>query len=362
MPESSSVVRPEPKGSIHHTESSRLQAAGLRSAISLFEQAAEVVPLPRLPQPIVIADYGAATGHNSLLPIAAAITKLRDRTRSEHAVLVAHTDVPDNDFTALFRTLDEDPDSYLRRDRATFASAIGRSFYSQILPSNSVTLGWSSWACQWLSRVPGPVVDHVQVAYSNDAEIKAEYARQAAHDWHEFVAYRGRELGPGGRLVVLTMAIDEDGRFGYEALLTAVVEALGALCADGLLTDDELRGISLPVVGRSTEEFLAPFAPRDRFESLTVEHVEVFHAEDRFWAQYLLDQDATAFGTRWAAFARMTVLPTMAATLGDGAVDPRRGEFLDRLETDVAARVAASPEPMLIPLAKVVLAKDGLSR
>lgn len=362
MPESSIVVRPEPKGSIRHTESMRLQAAGLPAAISLFEEAAQAVPLPRSPQPIVIADYGAATGHNSLMPIAAAIAKLRTRTRSEHAVLVAHTDVPDNDFTALFHTLDEDPDSYLKRDRATFASAIGRSFYSQILPSNSVSLGWSSWACQWLSRVPTPVPDHVQVSYSNDADTKAGYARQAAHDWHEFVAYRGRELCPGGRLVVLTMAIDDDGQFGYRALLDAVVEALGALCVDGLLTEDEVRGISLPIVGRSAADFRVPFAPKDRFESLAVEHVEVFHAEDRFWAQYLLDQDATAFGSQWAAFARVSVFPTMAAALAGGAGDPRRPEFLDRLEKDVAARVASTPEPMLIPLATVVLAKDGQSR
>ena len=362
MPESSIVVRPEPKGSIRHTESSRLQAAGLRAAISHFEQAAHVVPLPRSPQPIVIADYGASTGHNSLLPVAAAIAKLRARTRSEQAVLVAHTDVPDNDFTALFRTLDEDPDSYLQRDRATFASAIGRSFYSQILPSNSVTLGWSSWACQWLSRVPGPVTDHVQVAYSNDADLKSGYARQAAQDWHDFVAFRGRELRPGGRLVVLTMAIDDDGQFGYRALLDAVADALGALGEDGLLTDDELRGISLPIVGRSAEDFLAPFAPKDRFESLTVEHAEVFHAEDRFWAQYQADQDAKSYGAQWAAFARVAVFPTMATALDGGVGDPRRAEFLDRLEKDVAARVAAAPEPMLLPLATVVLTKDGRAR
>jgi hypothetical protein len=83
----------------------RLQAAGLRPAITLFEQAAESVPLPRPPQPIVIADYGAATGHNSLLPVSAAIAVLRKRTRPEHSILVTHTDVPDNDFTAMFRTL-----------------------------------------------------------------------------------------------------------------------------------------------------------------------------------------------------------------------------------------------------------------
>jgi hypothetical protein len=60
MPESSIVVRPEPV----YTQSSRLQAAGLARAIALFVRAAEQVPLPKPPQPIIIADYGASNGHN----------------------------------------------------------------------------------------------------------------------------------------------------------------------------------------------------------------------------------------------------------------------------------------------------------
>ena len=130
MPESSIVVRPEQKESANYTASSRLQAAGLTGAMAIFEEAASVVPLPKPPQPIVIADYGASTGHNSLLPICAAIAVLRKRTRHDHSTLVVHTDIPDNDFTAMFRTLAEDPDSYLSQDAATFASAVGRSFYA----------------------------------------------------------------------------------------------------------------------------------------------------------------------------------------------------------------------------------------
>ena len=359
MPESSIVVRPEPVGSIRYTESSRLQAAGLPAAIELFEKAAATVPLPRAPQPVVIADYGASTGHNSLLPICAAITKLRTRTRKEHAVLVAHTDIAENDFTALFKTLADDPDSYLRHDAATFASAVGRSFYHQILPSNSVTLGWSSWACHWLSRVPADVPGHVHVAGCDDETVKTAYARQAAHDWHEFIAFRGRELCPDGRLVVLTLGVGEDGEFGFHALLEAVVSATGGLGADGLLSDDELRRCSIPIVGRSEEDFRAPFSPKGRFEGLSIEHLEIFHAEDRFWKQYQADGDATAFGAQWASFSRAAVFPALASALDGGAADPRRDEFLDRLESDTAAYLAAAPEPMLIPLATVVLAKSS---
>jgi hypothetical protein len=229
-----------------YSASSRLQAAGLQPALTLFEEAARTVPLPRAPQPIAIADYGAANGYNSLLPIGAAIAIVRERTRPDHAILVAHTDVADNDFTALFSTLTEDPDSYLKKDAATFASAVGRSFYTQILPSDSIVLGWSSWAVHWLSRIPMPIPDHVQISYSSDAAACKAYGRQAAEDWHEFVAFRGRELAPGGRLVVLTVGLEPDGGSGFRAAFDAIVTTLPALVDDGLVTAEEARRMSIP--------------------------------------------------------------------------------------------------------------------
>ena len=50
-PNRSVVVRPEAKDSGWYSASSRLKAAGLSQAIALFEQAAEVVPIPRSPVP-----------------------------------------------------------------------------------------------------------------------------------------------------------------------------------------------------------------------------------------------------------------------------------------------------------------------
>jgi len=63
--------------------------------------------------------------------------------------------------------------------------------------------------------------------------MKAAYAKQAAHDWHEFVAFRGRELCPGGRLVVLTMAIGDDGEFGYRPLFKCMLAELTDLVPRG---------------------------------------------------------------------------------------------------------------------------------
>src|ERR1700749_2694737 len=125
-------VGPQPANGPRGTSrapSSHLQAPDLGPAVALLEQAADQVPLPVLPQPIVIADYGAADGNDSLKPLSRAIDVLRRRTRHDHPILVAHTDSPENDFTALFKTLADDDDSYLSTDTATFASAIGRSFF-----------------------------------------------------------------------------------------------------------------------------------------------------------------------------------------------------------------------------------------
>jgi len=357
MPESSIVVRPEQKESANYTASSRLQAAGLTGAMAIFEEAASLVPLPKPPQPIVIADYGASTGHNSLLPIGAAVAVLRKRTRNDHSILVVHTDIPDNDFTAMFRTLADDPDSYLHKDAATFASAVGRSFYAQIMPSSSVNLGWSSWSIQWLSGVPSPIPDHIQVAYSADEDVRAAYTRQAAHDWHEFVAFRGRELRRGGRLVVMTMAVDDNGDFGYRSMFAALLDTLDELRAADLVTEDELHRMCVPVVGRRKADFFAPFAPSGRFEQLQIDHLEVFDAEDRFWSQYQVDSDEKAFGAKWAAFVRASMFPTLATALDGRHEDDRVAQFFDRLEAGVAGRLAAAPEQMQIPLAHLVLIK-----
>lgn len=357
MPESSIVVRPDQPGSASYLPSSRLETAGLARGVALFTQAAQAVPLHEPPQPILIADYGAATGYNSMSPIGAAIDAIRGRTRIEHAVLVAHTDLPDNDFTALFHTLADDPDSYLQKDSATFSSAIGRSFYGQILPSNSVTLGWTSWAVMWLRQIPGTIPDHVFVAYSNDDTARAAFARQAAQDWQTFLSFRGRELRPGGRLVVLTAAVGEDSEYGYQPLVDAILAALHDQVGEGLLSSDEVRRMTIPIIVRSEKDLRAPFAPHDRFEGMSIDHLEVFTADDRFWAQYQRDQDAAVFGAQWAAFARAALFGALIAGLDGGRTDPRVGAFSDRLETAVAARLAKAPEPVKIPLAAVEFVK-----
>ena len=352
------AVRPAAmEGQGRYNRSSQVQAAGLSPAVPMLVRAAREVSLPDGQLPIVIGDYGSSQGHNSLAPMAAAIEVLRERAGPERAISVVHVDTPENDFTALFETLRDDPQSYLKGDAAVFASAVGRSFYEQVLPAATATLGWSSWAVQWLSRAPAVIPDHVQVAASGDAEVREAFHKQAADDWQRFLVARGRELREGGRLVVLTMAADDRGEFGYGALLQAMYASLVEMTHSGFMQEEELRRMVIPTVGRRRADLLAPFGTEGSFAGLRVEEAEVFCGEDHIWADFERDGDARTFGARWAAFSRASVFPTLAEGLQNGG-DPARSEaFMTRLETMTAARLAERPERMLIPLARVLMAK-----
>ncbi len=341
-----------------YNRASRVQAAGLAVAIPLFERAATEAALAPALEPIVIADYGASEGHNSMLPVGAAAAALRARVGRERALLVMHTDLPDNDFSALFEALANDPDSYQRGDPNIYAAAVGRSFYEQLLPKACVTLGWCSWSVHWLSRTPCVIPDQLQVAYSRDAAAIAAYARQAAEDWLAFLAARGAELRAGGRLVVLTMAKTDSGDFGYALVLAALNGALADLVADGALKAEEVRNMSIPTVGRTPAEFAAPFAGGD-FAGLRIEALDGFLGEDHIFADYQRDGDAAAFGRRWASFVRASTFPTLALSLEPPGDAAREARLFDALEGRLAARLTAAPGPNVMQFVKMLLAKGG---
>jgi hypothetical protein len=338
-----------------YNRGSRVQGSSSAPALGLLEAAAREAALPDAPAPVAIADFGASQGRNSLAPIGAALSQLRRRVGPDRAVSVIHTDLPGNDFSALFETLERDPESYLKGDSAVFPSAVGRSFFGQILPAASVHLGWSSWAVQWLSRVPAAIPDQVQVAFSRDAAARAVFAAQADADWRAFLAARAAELAPGGRLVVLAMATDDAGDFGYEAQVASLYAALEDMEARGDITAAELARMAIPTYGRTRAEFAAPFAG-GRFAGLRLEGLDVFHGADHVFADYAADGDAHAFGAKWAGFSRASVFPTLAAELGADA--ERAARFMDALEQDAAARLAAAPAPTVIPLAEMTLVRD----
>jgi SAM dependent carboxyl methyltransferase len=333
----------------------RLQANGAALAIPLLEQAVRKIEIGAENSPVVIADYGSSQGKNSMAPMRAAIGGLRERLGPKRPILVAHIDRPANDFTTLFAVLDGDPNRYSAEEPNTFSCAVGKSFYSQVLPSAYVHLGWCAYAAVWLSRLPMPIPGHF-VPIAADEQVRAAFARQAAEDWKAFLSARARELLPGGRLILVLPGADDKRITGFEEIFGCANRVLAELVEEGALSKKERARMALAVWPRTRRELLAPFEANGSFEKLSAEHYELSVMEDAGWAAYQNDGDKESLAIRHTLFFRATFLPSLATAL-DRASDA--AEFGTRLESALKRQLLDHPIPMRTNVQTIVLAKQN---
>jgi hypothetical protein len=325
------------EGGGFYTAHSDVQAEYGELGFQWLEQAAaEVVP-PRAPLPFAIADMGAAGGGNSLEPMARALAA----RRGQAPALVIHTDIPDNDFSALFRLVQSAPGSYLQAPE-TYALAAGRSFFEPLLPEGFLSLGWSSIAVHWLSAVPRPIPDHIYCSFATGAAREALAAR-SAQDWTAFLDHRARELRPSGRLVVVGGAALDDGRSGAEGLMAIADAALRELVAHGDLADDEYARMTIPTWNRTRAEFLAPFQDGSFDGRLELRRDALRTLPDPHLAELRQDGDVGRFATATAGFFRAAFAESLWASLAPGDTQ-RRAHLADRFERLLRDGIAAAPE------------------
>lgn len=325
------------QGGGFYNRNSQLQAANLTSALPLLEDAARNVPLGRT-GPVVLADYGASQGRNSMQPIAAAIDTLRPRIGNDRPVEVVHVDLPSNDFASLFTLIDEDAASYLAGREHVYPLAIGRSHFAPVLPPESVHLGWSSNAIHWLSRNPVLVRDHGWASFSASADARAAVDRQLNEDWENFLRARASELAPGGRIICQFLSRGPESH-GFEWMAGSFWQSIEDVARDGMISEDELTRMTAPSAGRSREQLEAPFAGGDCY-GLKLLDLAIRRAPDPFWDRYQETGDAEALGRTWANLMRAANGPSFVAGLDDGRdADAIFDAVCDRL----AARIAAGP-------------------
>jgi hypothetical protein len=349
------------EGSGFYNRHSLIPSGGGALALPHLERAVADTLLDPFDRPIVIADYGSSQGGNSLAPMRLAIDGTRTRIGPDRPILVYHVDQPSNDFNSLFEVLDASPDSYGRGDPNVFPCAIGRSFYEPVLPANSVHIGWSSYAAQWVSRVPAPIPGHFIFARST-GKVRAAWERQGVQDWESFLSLRARELRPGGSLVVSVPGADENGASAFEGILDHANAELAAMVDDGVITAEERSRMALNVWPRRRADLIAPFASKGRFQSLILEESETCLLRDPGWDAYEADRDAEALAAKRAMFFRSIFTPTLASFLDKA----RAGEpgaslaFAGRLTSGLRRRLAASPAPMhsLVQILVVAKAQD----
>ncbi len=325
------------EGGGFYTEHSEEQGAYGELGYRWLEEAAAVVPAPPAPLPFLLADMGAAGGGNSLEPVRRALAA---RPAAEPAMVV-HTDIPSNDFSALFELVGSDPRSYV--DERAFALAEGRSFYERLLPEGTLSLGWSSIAVHWLSRVPQPIPEQIYCSFAR-GEVREALREQSAADWRAFLTNRAAELRAGGRLVILGGSCEDDGTSGAEGLMEIANEALQELVSDGVLSGEEYGRMTIPTWNRTVAEFKQPLMDGELAGTLRLRRSALRWLEDGYLTEFRADGDLERYTASVGGFFRAAFEESLLAALEPDHTAASVADVATRLRAGIADRIAADPE------------------
>lgn len=222
-------------------------------------------------KPFVIADYGTADGGTSMPLMYDMCAWLRSKLGEQTPIQIFYEDQAMNAWQDLFMRLeglidiDERSPSYLQEFSNVFVSAIGRSFYKQVLPSATVHFGFSATAMHWLTTKPAQFSSVIHHTLCDQPSELQPYIDQAAADWELVLVQRAKELVTGGRMVVLNFCVDENGQ--YLGTTDRIKNQMWAtknrlwweLQQEGVISLSEARAASFANYYRTVEEFRAPF-------------------------------------------------------------------------------------------------------
>ena len=334
-----------------YDEHSEYQRRVVESGASLIADCVARLTLPAPPAPLVITDLGAGTGRNSMAALGQAVDAARDR-REDLPVVCVHSDLPTNDWNALFSALSSTPDSYLHaKGPPVLPMASARSFFESAVPRGLAHLQVSYSAAHWLQTEPDVAVPAGFYFSEATGSARAALAAQAAVDWEVFLLARACDLAAGGRLLVQCVGteIGPDGeeRVTARELLAAMSEVAGDMADGGDLPHEAVDGYVLPVYARTVAEARAPVDPggalSDDFEVVDVSTAQV---PNPYLEQWRADGHAQRYARDYAAFVRGFTESSLRLSLFNPASTSDAGaqrlveEFFGRLE----GRFAAQPE------------------
>lgn len=301
--------------------------------------------------PFTLADMGCADGGTSLDMVHAAIAAVR-ASAPKRPVSMVYTDQPRNDYNALFRLVQgsERAERPLSELDGVHVFASATSFYRQILPPETLDLGFSATAMHWLSRKPCDISTHVQAVGAEAAE-RAAFADQGRLDWQTILLQRAAELKPGGRLVLANFCQDEAGRYlghtGGVSMFDTFNDIWLALLDDGTISRAEYTAMTLPQYYKTVAEFTAPLedpASPVRQAGLRLERIETRVTPCPYAAEFGRHGDAAAFAKSYIPTLRSWSESTFHGALSSDRPAEQRAEIINLFYDTYEARVRDRPE------------------
>jgi salicylate 1-O-methyltransferase len=245
--------------------------------------------------PLVIADYGSSEGFNSMTLFRNVIETFRKE--SDRPVHVNHIDLPDNDWGVLTNLINTSENSYLRLPNTSF-SVIEKSFYEQVLPSDSVHAGFSGFTFQYLDSRPeddetdiplaGPVQGWDATGPSAATERSTARVRK---DLRILLGHRINELAVGGTLTIIATSPDLEGH-SYDTKAIFIDPFVQAV-SKGIISEADAKKMHPHIHTINLSDWHATLAHfHHRIEVLKLEPVKSYSP---FHAKFVEDGDFEKF-------------------------------------------------------------------
>ncbi|KAL5089074.1 hypothetical protein Trisim1_005931 [Trichoderma cf. simile WF8] len=235
------------QGKGFYSSHSELQHAAMLEALPLLRRAtAEITVDPSQLGYLTVAEYGSAHGNNSFEPCSAIIQS--SPLPKDSQVSLIFSDRPENDFVALSSNIAAFEASHT--NEGLFTAMVPKSFYQQIAPSASVSIGFSLACLHHLEHVP-PLAE----GESPVDESRISALRQQSHSALErFVNHRAAEIVPGGALVLSFVAQASTGEENYAGLVDACRRALVEMLQAGLIPMAAATAFEVPTYNRTLQD------------------------------------------------------------------------------------------------------------
>ena len=308
------------------------------------------IPKPANENAWCFSDMGCADGGTSLDLWRAVVESIRAADPAD--IQIVYADQVFNDFNALAKILHGHTvfDSYLPTSQDVHVLQSASSFYSPILPKESLHLGFSATAMHWLSSTPCNISSHVHMVGAEGDE-KTAFAQQGAKDWEKILMNRSRELMSGGKLVLVNFCIDESGQYlgntGGVNMFDNFNRNWQTFLEQGTITAEEYKAMTLPQYYNTVEEFSQPLQDpsSEVYKSgLRLKDIETAVVSCPFADDFKKHGDAAAFAKAYIPTIRSWNESTFKGALSDSRTDVEKNELIEAYYSLYEQQVRDNPE------------------